>query len=92
MTYHADPGGVFESDAHRRVLGHLPPDEKWALEDLAARLDPDEHTPITADEVDDLEGILLDLEAEGYVGQTKDGWKVTKSGQEALNAPVGGAE
>ena len=90
MAYNADPGGVFESDVHRRVLGHLPPDEKWAVEDLAERLDPDEHTPIGAGEIDELSEVLADLEAEGYASQTKDGWKLNKRGLDALNAPVGG--
>lgn len=81
-----DPGGVFASDIHRRVLGHLPPPEDPAITVayLFVRLAPDHHTPIY-DEVG-LEGVLLDLEAEGYATQTEAGWSASPEGSKALTA------
>jgi hypothetical protein len=101
MSYRTDPGGVFDSDTHRRVLGHLPlPSDNpiSAYDDtetsprlrrrssLFHRMEPDQATDI-ADE-DELTEILSDLEADGYASQSKDGWKQTKKGLDALNAPV----
>ncbi len=80
-----DPGGVFDSDVHRRVLGHVPLDEHMSTEDLYNRLAPDEHTPVGFDELPE---VLKDLEAEGFASMAKDGWKVTKRGLDQLNAPV----
>lgn len=94
MAYLADPGGVFESDAHRRVLGHLPlpDDDPTEVGALVERVAPDDDTPFSdpSDE-GDLEGVvevLKDLEADGYASELKDGWKQTKKGLEALCAPV----
>lgn len=98
MAYHADPGGVFESDAHRRVLGHLPlpGDDPIALYDpdaerpsrvsLFHRMVPDVGTDFA--DSDELAEVLADLEADGYAASTAAGWKQTKKGHDALKAPV----
>lgn len=85
MSYPADPGGRFDSDTHRRVLGSLPnPDaEPMDTGELAGRLASD---PYTFDEgfVD----VLKDLEANGMASSTEEGWVMTESGLERLNAPL----
>ena len=98
MAYNADPGGIFESDTHRRVLAHLPlpGDDPIALYDpyaerptkvsLFHRMIADVGTDF-ADENELLE-VLYDLQSAGYAGETKVGWKQTKKGHDALNAPV----
>lgn len=95
--YLADPGGVFDSDTHRRVLGHLPlpgtdpmptrgpAGRKAHTRSLGHRLSADAHHRIQT--VDELEEVLKDLEADGYAGQTKAGWKMTKAGLDKLNGP-----
>jgi hypothetical protein len=104
MSYHADPGGVFDSDTHRRVLAHLPLpgdapiaayDDSGSERDnrrasLYHRMVPDIGTDLE-DEAE-VVSVLEDLEADGYAAKTKDGWKQTKKGQEALSAPVPGSE
>lgn len=105
MSYGTDPGGVFDSDTHRRVLGHLPlPGDNpiSVYDDTAAsererrrsslfhRMQPDQGTDLGGE--DELTDVLDDLEADGYASKTKDGWKMTKKGLDALNAPVPGQE
>ncbi len=104
MTYHADPGGVFETDTHRRVLGHLPlpGDDPISLYDdegtarqqrrdsLYHRLGADDHTSVET--VDELGDVLADLEAAGYAVQSKGGWKMSKAGFDALTGPNAGEE
>jgi hypothetical protein len=85
MTYLADPGGVFASDTHRRTLGHLTADP-MTVEDLFHRMRPDvgtDHADTT-----EVEAVLADLEADGYVEQTDGGWRMTAMGLDALNAEV----
>lgn len=92
MEYPADPGGVFASDAHRRVLGHVPiPDDNPMLtEALQLRLGPDQHTGFN-DDLEALEQVLGDLHAAGYVeGGPSAGWKMKQEGLDALCAPVPG--
>lgn len=88
MAYNADPGGVFESDAHRRVLAHLPlpGDDPTSVADLLERMLPDGATDFVDE--NELADVLDDLAASGYAGSTKVGWKQTKKGLDALNAPV----
>ena len=46
MSYAPDPGGVFASDAHRRVMAHLPnPDDEplTAADLIAGRINRDPH-------------------------------------------------
>lgn len=82
-----DPGGVFASDAHRRVLAHLPipSQDPMDSETFLSRVASDDGYEYVADEVQD---VLLDLEADGHASELKDGWRQTKKGLEALQAPV----
>jgi hypothetical protein len=98
MTYAADPGGVFESDMHRRVLGHLP----GPKDDVAAfheSNEPTTHERVQTDqqhglEWEEIEDVLSDLEASGFAKQTKAGWHMTAAGLNALQAgpPEGGEQ
>lgn len=102
MAYHADPGGIFESDTHRRVLAHLPqPDDppiavynpdvaRPSRVSLFHRMIPDAGTDLADQE--ELESVLADLEASGYAAQADEGWRQTQAGLDALNAPVPGEE
>lgn len=92
MAYPADPGGIFASDAHRRVLGHLPtPDGDPTLtEALQLRMNPDQHTDFNED-LEALEAVLADLHGAGLVeGGPSAGWKMKQEGLDALCAPVPG--
>lgn len=93
MAYPADPGGVFASDAHRRVLGHLPTpdDEPTLVEALQLRMDPDQHSNFNEDP-EGLEAVLGELNASGFAEGGEDGWRMTQAGLDALCAPVGGGE
>jgi hypothetical protein len=84
MAYLADPGGIFESDTHRRTLAHLPlpGDKGTTLVDLYERMRPDVGTDF--EDEGELADVVADLEASGYAA----GWKQTKKGLDALNAPV----
>jgi hypothetical protein len=75
-----DPGGVFASDANRRVMAAVPnPDEdpQTTAELVGGRIARDDHLHVTEEEADE---ILKDLEADGDVRQLKDGWKNTAAG------------
>lgn len=88
MSYPADPGGIFASDVHRRVMANLPnPDQDPlpAADVLSERIALDEYLPIGFDE---LESVLQDLEADGNAKQTNAGWRNTKKGFEALTGPI----
>lgn len=83
-----DPGGVFASDAHRRVMANLPnpDDDPLSIDELlAGRVAADDFLDVDADELSE---ILKDLEADGDAKKLKDGWKNTKSGFEALTGPT----
>lgn len=85
MSYAPDPGQVFASDTHRRTLGHLSvPDLRWNTADLYARMVPDKDTD-HADEQEVIE-VLSDLEADGYVDNSPDGWAMTAAGLTAIQA------
>lgn len=88
MAYLADPGGVFASDAHRRVLGHLLQDDAQSVEGLLDRIGPDVGSDF--DDTDELTEVLEDLEADGFASKSQQGWKLLKKGLDALTAPVGG--
>lgn len=86
--YLGDPGGIFESDYHRRVVGHLPkPDEDLVnLSYLWARLYVhDIGTNIEAES--ELEAILEELINGGHVEKDGYGYRMTKAGLAALCAP-----
>lgn len=95
MTYLPDPGQVFASDVHRRVLAHLAvpgaeDNEPLEVSPLIQRLNPDGANPFfTEADAKDLEEVLKDLEADGYASG-KGGWHMTKKGFEAITGPVGG--
>jgi len=93
VAHPADPGGVFASDTHRRVLAALShPDMSWDEDELLERVGGNQWTLIDADEPEALKGILSDLEKDGYVNDNRDGWKMTKAGLNKLQAPVAGEE
>jgi hypothetical protein len=97
-SYRPDPGGIFASDTHRRVLGHLPLPDADALalqgpggpkahrHSLGHRISGDAHHELQT--VEDLEAVLHELEADGLASQLKSGWRMTKAGLDALNAPL----
>lgn len=92
MSYPADPGGNFASDAHRRVMAALanPDEPHLTLDELQARVDEDDFLDLDRDEVTE---VLSDLEADGDATRSEKGWKNTKSGFEVLtgnNADNGG--
>lgn len=100
-TFAPDPGAVFASDVHRRVLGHLalPSDDfGWTAVALVARLQPDAGVPFPAGgrvfdfdaEADRLTAVLTDLADGGYAREYASGaWRMTKAGLEALTGPNG---
>lgn len=85
MSYAPDPGGVFASDTHRRVLGHLH-DEPQELNALGYRVSDDANHGLET--VAELAEVLQDLEADGHAKSTDAGWKLTKNGLDALQAPL----
>jgi hypothetical protein len=90
MSYAADPGGVFASDAHRRVMAHLPnpDDDPLTVEALISeRINRDTHTLAHFDAADEVVEVLKDLESDGHAKQTKDGWRNTPDGFDALTGP-----
>jgi hypothetical protein len=88
MTYPADPGGNFASDAHRRVMANVPnPDEAGLpIEAIQRRIDlGDDYLDL---EPSELEEVLKDLEADGDVEEVNTGWRNTDLGFEALTGPI----
>lgn len=85
-----DPGGIFRSDTHRRVLGHLSlPGESfgWTAEALAARIAPDQHTPV--DSTSEVAPVLADLVVDGHADLLSGGvYRQTASGHMALTGPI----
>ncbi len=90
MSYPADPGGVFASDAHRRVMAHLPnpDDDPVSVEELIAdRINADPHTLAHFGSSGEVAEVLADLEADGHAKKLKNGWKNTPDGFELLTGP-----
>ena len=61
MSYAADPGNVFASDAHRRVMAHLPnpDDDPISVEDLIAeRINKDPNTLAHFEAADEVAEVL----------------------------------
>lgn len=99
-THKGDPAGIFASDTHRRVLGHLPTpdaDVGYEVQPLLARLAQDPHTPFPADpgewdvetEAEAVLEILTELADDGYCKAYKGGvYRMTKQGLEALTGPI----
>lgn len=87
MTYPADPGGNFASDAHRRIMAHLPnPDDPPITVEalILERVNHDPHTLAFFESAEDVFGVLEDLEASGCAKRRKDGWINTKTGFDLL--------
>lgn len=90
MTYPADPGGTFASDAHRRVMAHLPnPDDPPIPLNILIleRINRDPHTLAHFASADEVAAILEDLENNGYAKHLQSGWRNTRSGFDALTGP-----
>ena len=90
MGYAPDPGGNFASDAHRRVMAHLPnPDDDPISEyDLVVkRINADPHLLAHLGDAAEVVAILGELEEEGHAKQLKSGWKNTTEGFELLTGP-----
>jgi hypothetical protein len=84
----ADPAGIFPTDAHRRVLAHLPVpgDDPLAVEDLLVRMHTDDPTDFT--ETDQLLEVLDELGEGGDASESKAGWRQTKAGFGKLTGPI----
>jgi hypothetical protein len=78
-----DPGGVFATDAHRRVLGHLPtPDQqRMSPAELYGRIASDQGNPLI--EVEEIERLVSQLAEQGLVA-TENGLRMTDDGLEAI--------
>jgi hypothetical protein len=84
----SDPGGIFASDTHRRVMANVPNPEDDPLDVdglVAERVNKDDYLDVGYDELQD---VLDDLEADGHVKKLKDGYKNTAGGFAALTGPV----
>ena len=84
LGYRPDPAGVFPSDAHRHVLGHLSlPDEPigftaQAVHERLGVLDSEDHASL----------LLEELEADGDAEQASGVWRMTEQGFEKLTGPI----
>lgn len=90
MSYSSDPGGVFASDAHRRVMAHLPnpDDDPISVEDLILdRINQDPHTLGHFEDASQVLEVLTDLERDGHAKRLKSGWRNTPDGFDALTGP-----
>ena len=89
-SYPPDPGGNFASDAHRRVMAHLPnpDDEALSIADLiTARINADPHALAHFSDAAEVADILEELEADGHAKQLKSGWRNTAEGFALLTGP-----
>lgn len=85
-----DPGNIFESDYHRRLLAHLPkPDEDpMAVDSLFYRMLRDEGFPEEGLE-ELIQTILSDLVNGDHAESAGDGgFRMTETGLNDLNGPV----
>ena len=91
MNYRDDPAGVFATDAHRCVLGHLSlPTESVGYTPAAL------HERIGGrfsvhplDDPSHVDEILSDLEADGNVEHDASGrWRMTQQGFKRLTGPI----
>lgn len=87
MAYPSDPGGIFPSDAHRRVLAHLStPEDKygWDTAALKERLKTNRGHYFADDA--DLDTVLSELKDAGDAVEHDGGvWQQTAEGAEKLN-------
>lgn len=85
--FRPDPGGVFASDAHRRVLGHLPLPGEDGLSpgDLLARMHPDQGTDL---DWDTLTILLTELTEAGFAVEAGGDFAQSEEGHEKLTGPA----
>lgn len=89
-----DPGGVFPSNEHRKVLAHLPvpsADYGWTPSQLVERMRPDVDTHFVRE--DQMLLVLEDLRASGDAeewvhGRSHQGWRQTVHGHNRLTGPI----
>lgn len=87
MVLRADPGGNFASDQHRRVMAQVANDDVTRVHFglVVERVNADDQVDLTTEEVAE---ILKELEADGDIDKTKDGYDATALGFEALTGPI----
>ena len=99
MSFLADPGGIFASDVHRRVLASISTPEAevgWTIPALLARLNEDPFTPIPtqpdldiAAEETAISTVLKELKTDGFVEEFAGGiFRMSVAGFEALTGPI----
>jgi hypothetical protein len=86
-SYRPDPGGNFASDAHRRVLAVVANDDvtRVPFDEVVSRVDADDQVDLSSEEVAE---ILKDLEADGDVDKTDEGYDATVVGLETIQGPI----
>lgn len=90
VSYPSDPGAHFDSDVHRRVLGHLSlPTDKfgWNLVALYERL-KDSAGVAFAEAHDELQKVLDELVSAGHAEKVGEVYRQTQQGFDALQAEV----
>ena len=90
MPYPPDPGGNFQSDAHRRIMAHLPnPGDKPITPDdlILERINRDPHTLAHLTTAAEVVEILWQLKEDGHAKELKAGWVNTPSGYDLLTGP-----
>lgn len=93
MSYLADPGGNFASDAHRRVMAVVanPDQDPSSVYEILERLEQDTYVDLGLDSVEEVVEVLKDLEADGDVTQVDGDWINTDEGFDALTGPPASA-
>lgn len=90
--YPADPGGIFDSNVHRRVLAvaGLPDGDPEAatlnLPEVVARLDRDPHCPLGTLQEEAILAVLSELKKDGYLAD-QPGYQMTAKGFKKLTGP-----
>lgn len=82
--YSKDPAGIFKSDAHRHVLGHMStPDDDygWDINALTAR-------SRASVQPEDIQAIAEELQADGLAEQVNGAYRLTAKGLELLTGPI----
>lgn len=87
MILRADPGGNFASDQHRRVIAQVANDDvtRVPFDLVVERVNADDHVDLSTE---DVAQILQELEADGDVDKTDEGYDATAPGVEALTGPI----
>lgn len=86
--YLADPGGIFDSDTHRRVLAHIlePGEEPISVENLLARMLSDGPTQFT--DIEELRQVCDELVDDGDAERVEGDYLMTSQGLQKLNDPL----